>query len=279
MFYSWVVESQTQHTVNVPPKGLGVQVPPQEQTHLSVANLFFTQDKCMKRIWTDEQILKLSDNATSITEILRLLGLSEKSGSSHKAIKNRLLQLGIDKFQDVEVWNKGKTKETHPAIRKGGETMSKRYASGEVIGWSKGLTKETDPRLAAISEHNKKVVNKKIEEGTWHVSFSKRKTYEYKGEKFHGTWELKYAQWLDSQNIRWRKPKENFHYELNGTSHRYTPDFYLIDEMCYVEIKGYETEKDRAKWDQFPLKLKVLKGKELNELGLIDSYKNLTKKN
>jgi len=43
----------------------------------------------------------------------------------------------------------------------------------------------------------------------------------------------------------------------------------LIDEGMYIEIKGYKVEKDEAKWSQFPLKLKVLTGHNLIELGLL----------
>lgn len=39
--------------------------------------------------------------------------------------------------------------------------------------------------------------------------------------------------------------------------------FYLINEDLYIEIKGYETSKDEAKWSQFSKKLKIIFGKEL----------------
>lgn len=52
-------------------------------------------------------------------------------------------------------------------------------------------------------------------------------------------------------------------YEFNNNTSYYTPDFYLIDIDLYIEIKGYETDKDRAKWSCFPLKLRVIKGAEL----------------
>lgn len=227
---------------------------------------------------SNEQIIEAANNVSSISQLLDKLGLPKNSGSIHNEIKTRLKELGLyERFSNGRSWCKGLTKETSASIRKQSETFRRRLDSGEIVPWHKGKTKETDSRLAAISEHNKKAVNKKIAEGTWHVSFAKRKVHEYNGEKFHGTWELKYAQWLDSQGIRWRRPKESFYYELEGIARRYTPDFYLIDEGCYVEIKGYETEKDRAKWNQFPLKLKVLKGKELKEMGLIDSYKDISK--
>ena len=54
-----------------------------------------------------------------------------------------------------------------------------------------------------------------------------------------------------------------FQYEYEGKTRNYYPDFYLVEDDKYVEIKGYETEKDRAKWTQFKKSLLILKRKEL----------------
>jgi hypothetical protein len=120
-------------------------------------------------------------------------------------------------------------------------------------------------------------IRNKVLEGTWHTSLKKTKIYEYNGIKFHGTWELKYAKWLDENNIKWRRPIENFPYPWKNKTNRYTPDFYLIKEKCYIEIKGYETDKDLMKQRHFPknLVLKVLKGKDLIEIG-IELHKKFT---
>lgn len=112
-------------------------------------------------------------------------------------------------------------------------------------------------------------VRKKVREGTWHLSFSRSRTHEYKGIKFHGMWEVRYAMYLDEQCIPWRRPNEKFAYSFEGRNSCYTPDFYLIDEGTYIEIKGYKTPKDEAKWSQFPLKLKILRGIDLIELGIL----------
>lgn len=124
-------------------------------------------------------------------------------------------------------------------------------------------------------EKVRKTVMERVRNGTWHNSFSKSRTHIYKGIKLYGKWEVAYAMWLDDNDIEWRRPKESFVYEFGGSDHRYTPDFYLIQEGVYVEVKGYKTEKDEAKWSQFPLKLKVLMGEDLHEMGLITSYKKI----
>lgn len=68
----------------------------------------------------------------------------------------------------------------------------------------------------------------------------------------------------------WQRCKESFGYEFENKKRKYTPDFYLPESNEYVEVKGYKTEKDLAKWSQFPpnKKLKVLMKEELLALGL-----------
>lgn len=127
-------------------------------------------------------------------------------------------------------------------------------------------------KILPISEDVRKkisdTVNLKVENGEWHASIAKKMRMTYKGIVFHGLWEVMYAKWLDENNISWRRPNENFKYNFLGKVRRYTPDFYLIDENVYIEIKGYETEKDKSKWEQFPLKHRVLKYDELKSIGL-----------
>lgn len=71
----------------------------------------------------------------------------------------------------------------------------------------------------------------------------------YNGFKLKGTWELETAKWLDSQNIKWTNILKGFDYEWQGSTHIYYPDFYLIDYNKYIEVKGYERERDRIKWN------------------------------
>lgn len=115
-----------------------------------------------------------------------------------------------------------------------------------------------------------KAINEKITNGTWHMSFSKSRTHEYKGINFQGSWEVKYAMYLDKNGIEWRRPKETFPYSFEGKERKYTPDFFLIDSKEYIEIKGYKTPKDEAKWEQFPLDLKILRGQDLVMLGVLE---------
>jgi hypothetical protein len=91
------------------------------------------------------------------------------------------------------------------------------------------------------------------------------KQIEYEGIKFHGKWELDFYLWCLSKNINVKRCNEYFEYEWNG-KRKYFPDFYLNDYDLYIEVKGYETDRDKAKWSQFPKKIKVIRKKEIFEI-------------
>lgn len=60
--------------------------------------------------------------------------------------------------------------------------------------------------------------------------------------KVQGTWQLKYAEYLNQNKINWiRSRKINLKYRLHEDDylHTYYPDFYLPDVHQYIEIKGY----------------------------------------
>lgn len=165
-------------------------------------------------------------------------------------------------------WSKGLTKETDERILKNSLTYKKNKELGlhkDTSGENNSMKKHPEAKLK-IS----KTCLEKSKKGEWHTSLAKGHHYNYKGNDLHCKWELLYAQWLDSQKINWIRPKDRFEYIYQNKKRYYTPDFYLPKTEEYVEVKGYATGKDYAKWKQFPktLKLKVLKKKQLNELGI-----------
>ena len=97
------------------------------------------------------------------------------------------------------------------------------------------------------------------------------KRIEYDGLSFQGKWELYFYQWCKRNNVNVGKCNEWFEYEWNG-NRKYFPDFILPDHETYVEVKGYKTERDIAKWDQFKKKLLVVDKKDIPKL-LNDTYK------
>ena len=85
------------------------------------------------------------------------------------------------------------------------------------------------------------------------------------GIKFQGQWEVDFYKWAKTNGLDPKRPKESFEYQWNGTR-RYFPDFYIPSKDLYVEVKGYETERDRAKWSQFPKKLYIIKAQQIKEI-------------
>lgn len=97
-----------------------------------------------------------------------------------------------------------------------------------------------------------------VGKGCWYESPTAGRVY------LDSTFEKRVAQCLDKNNISWERNKEKFHYEYEGISHFYTPDLKI--EGAFVEIKGYVTERDNAKWKYFPKSLIILKENDIIEM-------------
>jgi len=81
-----------------------------------------------------------------------------------------------------------------------------------------------------------------------------------------GGWELIVAKYFDKMNIKWTKNKKRFKYIFENKDRFYTPDFYLFDSNLYIEVKGYETDLDRAKWAQFTENIEIWKKEKIKEI-------------
>jgi hypothetical protein len=91
------------------------------------------------------------------------------------------------------------------------------------------------------------------------------KQIEKYGVKFQGKWEFEFFEYCIDSEIEIERNETGFPYQWNG-ERLYFPDFYLPKLKLFVEVKGYETERDRAKWRDFPFKLKVIRVKEINQI-------------
>lgn len=87
----------------------------------------------------------------------------------------------------------------------------------------------------------------------------------YNGIKFQGSWELVFYKWCEDNNILCERNVKGFRYNWNG-DRTYFPDFYLPLYDLYVEVKGYKTDRDEAKWIQFPKKLLVVVKKDIENI-------------
>ena len=90
-------------------------------------------------------------------------------------------------------------------------------------------------------------------------------------------WEIQVANYLDENDYKWIYesnpfPVEYFYNNENKVG-TYCPDFYLVDNEEYWEIKGYWREDAREKFiafkEQYPLiEIKVLEKAELTKMGI-----------
>ena len=87
----------------------------------------------------------------------------------------------------------------------------------------------------------------------------------YNGVKFQGQWELDFYMWCERSSIQVHRSTEWFDYEWNG-QRTYNPDFFLPELHVYVEVKGYETDRDRAKWECFPQPIIIVRRSEIERI-------------
>jgi hypothetical protein len=95
---------------------------------------------------------------------------------------------------------------------------------------------------------------------------------------FRSNWEANFARILNYENKIWFYECCTFQIE---NSMSYTPDFYLLNEDKFIELKGRMDEKSKHKLDMMQLKfpwitIELIEGKEYNELR--KKYKNVIEK-
>jgi len=77
----------------------------------------------------------------------------------------------------------------------------------------------------------------------------------YKDIKFRSSWEVKYAQYLDSLGYSWKYEPEAFETPVGY----YTPDFWVQDINSYVEVKGFFRDQNaKEKFDYFGTKYPIV---------------------
>lgn len=114
----------------------------------------------------------------------------------------------------------------------------------------------SDERRSAHSKRMKEVVDKNPESYT-SSNRGRTKQIEFDGFKFQGSWELLFYKWAKGQGLDPKRVLEGFGYVWNG-DRMYYPDFYIESLDLYVEVKGFKTDRDHAKWHQFPKRLLIV---------------------
>jgi len=161
-----------------------------------------------------------------------------------------------------------------------GHKGTNQFIKAKELGLSKPVVSdETKKKLSKVwknktlpQEMKKKIsisINKAIKEHPESYSSTningRVKHYEYNGFKLDGKWELEVAKYLDNKNIKWEKPLKGFTYEWNNSKHIYFPDFYLPEYDYYIEVKGYQRERDLYKWKSIK-KLIIIKSDEIKKI-------------
>jgi hypothetical protein len=182
-----------------------------------------------------------------------------KSNPNRQVLKSNFIQynemrkeLGLGgSNQFTKARNEGKTITVSEETRK------------KLSNASKGKRHSEESRKK-ISETMQRVVKERPESYSAANVNGRSKKIQYKDVLLDSTWEYEFVKWCDDKHIKWERNKRSFDYDWNG-KRSYYPDFYLEDYDIYVEVKGYERERDRAKWSSVP-NLLVIKIKELQKI-------------
>ena len=152
-------------------------------------------------------------------------------------------------------WTKAKETGVNYVLKD--ETRKKLGLSGAKRVWTKEMREKHSASM-------KKAV---VENPESYTSSNRGRTKQiiFDGIKFQGTWELEYYKWCINNDVKIERCNESFDYNWNG-KRKYFPDFYLPESQTYIEVKGYETDRDRAKWSQFPKQLKIVKKEDIQAI-------------
>ena len=135
--------------------------------------------------------------------------------------------------------------------------------------WNKGRSAKTCPIMKRIGKKLSRIM--KGRPAPWVKNNGRRKFWYYNKKKrlrMRSYWEVKYAKYLDSKNIKWLYEAFCF----VGKDFSYCPDFYLIKEKKFIEIKGAEYNLDKKKVKSlinFGARIEVLFGDDLKKLGVL----------
>lgn len=170
----------------------------------------------------------------------------------------------------THIWRSHKEGRDFKPVKKGSVPWNKGN-KGAQKAWNKGIKMEvstwdrmTEEQKKEHRERARKNIQKRYKEG-WDPKAGRAPKYKYKDFTVDGSWEFEFCKWADRNNIQFERNQDRFDYKFEGIIRKYKPDFKLSNDL-YVEVKGYQTEKDLAKWKQFPHKLIVLKRGQIDRI-------------
>ena len=187
----------------------------------------------------------------------------------------------------IEPWCKGLTNETSELIKLKSNKTSKSL-TGVLMSKERKIKHTEEKRLhpPMLGKHHTKESKEKQRQaklGIKNHRYGKpspigagRGRWSYYQSPLQGkirlrsSYEFAYAQYLDQNNIPWYYEFKTFELSEGMT---YTPDFFLLDQNKYVEIKGYMYLKHQLKIEKFikeyNLNFEILNYIKLKEINIL----------
>ena len=168
-------------------------------------------------------------------------------------------------------------KNPHFGKKGSNQFMSARKKGREVpSAWNKNKhplgTKQSVETRAKKSKIQSRILEERGGSGFTHIKYYEISNLEGTFYKVRGTWELKYAKYLNLIGVLWIRKVYLQYVDDIQIKRIYTPDFYLPLTNEYKEIKGYFSKKDKAKLlfveKQNKIKIDILFKKDLESLGI-----------
>lgn len=173
-----------------------------------------------------------------------------------------------------------KIKPSYGMRGKKGKRAGNQYTKAKSLGLTFTIAESTRQKLSEANkkrkmspearEKHKQSMAKAVEKhpnSYLYGNSRKAKRYLYNNIMCQGTWELDFCKWCFDHQIKIERGT-SFPYEWNGTIRKYFPDFYLPDLNLWIEVKGFETERDCAKWKSFPHSLVIIREQEIKSIRL-----------
>jgi hypothetical protein len=120
--------------------------------------------------------------------------------------------------------------------------------TGVQTAWNKGLPGTFTGRTHSL--HSKEKTSKSLMGNRNANHRGDRQSY-YKDIRMDSSWEVKTAQYFDSNNVDWKYSERGF---TLSDGRVYYPDFFIYEDSQFVklvEVKGYFREANKLKFDMF----------------------------